>query len=221
MVMRFSVLIGPYARGDFNSSSDCDVLLINESEEALDLSNLPTEARSRVSFIKYDEATFRRLYQRGSLFLFHALREGVVLDGDQRAWAMLLAKFQVQDDYSAELAEIAKATDLLSRTRIFGGKYLTPLVNAFTEVKNACIFSLAHKSIYELNKARCFEIAIGHNIRSERLQLLKSFYDYSVRGVDTILPFDPNDVEVPVLLLKEANSVVKGMYRACGQRNHI
>lgn len=213
--MKYSILIGSYARGDFNENSDCDVLLVDTEESEFEISALSTGARKYVGFINYDEKTFLRLYEIGSLFLYHVLQEGVVIEGDRREWSHLRSSFVVQSNFINELNEIVKTTDLLSKTAIFGGKFLTPLVNAFTELKNACIFSLAHHGIYEFNKTKCFERSFENSDRYLRLKSLKSFYDYSVRSLDVQLPFDPNDGKVCATLLKMANTMAKELQNAC------
>jgi len=190
-------------------------LLINIEENAFDTSTLPIQEQSLISTICYNQETFFRLYNIGSLFLFHSFSEGVLLDGNAAEWENLKRTFRVQENFHAELLEIAKITRLLSNTRIFGGKYLTPLVNAFTELKNACIFSLAHHGIYEFNKTRCFDRALGLVDQEVQFKDLKAFYDFSVRGLDVGLPFDPNNDAVSSALLRGADTIVREICHAC------
>lgn len=213
--MKFALLIGSHARGDNDASSDCDVLLINIEESKFDISVLPVKDKSLINIIFYDEATFLRLIEIGSLFVFHVFQEGVLLEGDLKGWERLKSEFQVQSNFREELLEISETTKLLSKTKIFGGKYLTPLVNAFTELKNACIFSLAHHSVYEFNKKKCLEKALRRINKKLEYGELKYFYDYSVRGLDIPLPFDPNDKVMATTLLKGTNKVVREMCHAC------
>lgn len=42
----YSILIGSYARGDYNNNSDCDVVLINSSEASVDKDLLPIKKRN-------------------------------------------------------------------------------------------------------------------------------------------------------------------------------
>lgn len=213
--MKFALLIGSYARGDYDSSSDCDILLINIAENDFDTSALPIQEESLINPIYYDQTTFSRLYDIGSLFLFHSLSEGVLLEGNVSEWENLKRNFKVQQNFHEELTEISKITNLLSKTEIFGGRYLTPLVNAFTELKNACIFSLAHNGIYEFNKSRCFDLALGLMEQNVPFKELKAFYDFSVRGLDIKLPFDPNNGAISSSLLRGANTIVGEMCHAC------
>ena len=213
--MKFAIQIGSYARLDFNEKSDCDVLLIEISEHEFDLGKLPQVDLSIVNFVHYDQETFLRLHDIGSLFLFHTFFEGKLLAGNAEEWSSLKNKFSVQRNFQKELYEISKATQLLSETEIFGGKYLTPLVNAFTELKNACIFFLAHRKIYEFNKSRCFDLALKILEREAKIKELKAFYDYSVRTMTVNFPFNYSDDEISSSKLIEAHKIVLEMCNAC------
>lgn len=191
------------------------MLLINTDEQHFDFGMLPTKDRSIVNVIHYDLETFLRLYEIGSLFILHALMEGVILSGDQLEWSHLRKNFEVQKDFREELADISRATSLLAETKTFGGKYMTPLVNSFTELKNACIFFLAHHGVYEFNKARCFDLAFGLIGREVQFKELKAFYDYSIRCMEVPLPFEPSDEAISSSRLIDANIVVLEMCNAC------
>jgi predicted nucleotidyltransferase len=212
--MKFLILIGSHARGDADSFSDIDLLLINLSQCEFDYSSLIIGDLSLVNEVHYDLDTFWRLYSIGSLFLHHAFTEGSILYGDEKKWCELKRKFAVQKNFHNELLEINRTTNLLSHTNIFGGKYLTPLVNSFTELKNACIFSLAHNGIYAFNKSKCFDLSIGFSDREVQFKDLKAFYDYSIRGIDLQLPFDSNNEIISTSLLRDINTIVKEMCHA-------
>lgn len=211
----YAVLIGSYARGDNDLFSDCDVLLINIEECNFDVTKLPIQNKLLINYVSYDQKTFNRLYEIGSLFLYHALNEGILIEGNAINWCVLKNNFKVQKNFQTELFEIWQTTELLSKTFIFGGKYLTPLVNSFTELKNACIFSLAHQGIYEFNKNKCFDLSLKLIQGRSRFKELKAFYDFSVREINLELPFDPNLHKVSTLLLLDTNQIVKDMYYAC------
>lgn len=211
----YSILIGSYARGDYNTNSDCDIVLINSDEAGFDKDRLPIKKKELVNFISYDSTQFNSLYDSGSLFIYHILYEGIVIDGKQDSFNELKKNFHVQQRFNNELEKIYTATQLLAEVDIFGGKHLTPLVNAFTELKNACIFYLAHHSIYEFNKEKCFDKALtmlGHNTSIKKIKL---FYDYSIRSIDLNLPFNPNDIKESSSLLLETNKILRDMYHAC------
>ena len=77
-----AVLIGSYARGDFNLWSDVDVILISEFE------GRPVERLSRIDFppgfqvIPLTPEEFQRLVERGDGLALEAKTKGVVLRDD-------------------------------------------------------------------------------------------------------------------------------------------
>ena len=212
---KFIVLIGSYARGDYNEYSDCDVFRVGCEDADLDYSTLPVIDASLVSCIDYDKETFIKLYDAGSLFLYHVLYEGKLILGDKAIWQELKNGFSVQKDFRNELEEISSITELLSDIDIFGGKFLTPLVNAFTALKNASVFFLAHQGIYVFEKSQCLQLALPNSKMMPTLLSLKKFYDYSVRCQDFELPFDPNSLERCREVLLEVHRLTLGMKNAC------
>lgn len=211
----FVALIGSYARGDFNQYSDCDILRVNCGNAAIDYSALPVSDRSLVSCIDYDEEMFTKLYATGSLFLYHVFYEGRLISGDKALWQELKNSFSVQKDFKEEMEEIASVTEFLSDIDIFGGKFLTPLVNAFTELKNACVFFLAHRGIYVFEKTQCLRLALSNTTMLPTLLSLKQFYDYSIRSQELDLPFNPNSVERCREVLIEVHRLTLGLKNAC------
>src|SRR5258707_9239392 len=101
--MQFIILIGSFARGDANERSDCDLLVVNASaEEVGQIVGVPDGVVTNV--VTFTDETFLNLYRRGSLFLFHAFREGKLLWGDEKRWLSLGANFEVPQDYRREIA---------------------------------------------------------------------------------------------------------------------
>lgn len=217
--MKFSVVFGSQARGDFSDKSDFDILLVNMDKERFDYSIVPEKFRDKVDFVEYSEDEFLDFYNKGSLFLYHILKQGKVMEGSVITWKKLESEFIVQDDFSEELNRIRDTSKLIKNVSIFGGKYLTPLSNMFTELKNACIFSLAHKKVYEFNKKECLEAALPKNIYDKELNDLKHFYDYVVRG-QSYLPFSPNDVVKSEFLLETAVNSIEWLNDDCSIRNN-
>ncbi|MFQ1770423.1 nucleotidyltransferase domain-containing protein [Aeromonas veronii] len=68
-IMMYSILIGSYARGDYNANSDCDVVLINNDESNFDKNILSISNKELINFISYDNSQFKSLYDSGSLFI--------------------------------------------------------------------------------------------------------------------------------------------------------
>jgi hypothetical protein len=211
---KFVVLIGSFARGDSNQYSDCDVFRVGCEGMPIDYSALPVINQALVSCIDYDEQTFATLYKGGSLFLYHVFYEGKLIAGEVTLWEELRNGFSVQKDFSAELDEITLVTQFLSDVDIFGGKFLTPLVNAFTELKNACVFFLAHQEKYIFEKHECMQLALRDSVMLSKLLSLKMFYDFSVRGQDLVLPFDPNSWDECKDVLQEVHRLTLEMKNA-------
>jgi predicted nucleotidyltransferase len=214
-VSSFVVLIGSYARGDFNEYSDCDVFRVGCENINFDFSAIQVTVAAPVTFIDYDKETFSSLYEAGSLFIYHVLHEGQVIYGDKDIWNELKNNFVVQRDFRNELEEITLITNFLANTEMFGGKFLMPLVNAFTEIKNASIFFLAHRGQFVFEKTECMRLALASTMMLPTLLSLKKFYDYSVRGLDLDLPFDPNSSEKCSEVLLEVHRLAMEMKNAC------
>lgn len=106
------------------------------------------------------------------------LHEGRLISGDKEMWLQLQKGFAVQRNFSKELEEISLVTEFLSNVDIFGGRFLTPLVNAFTELKNASIFSLAHRGVYVFEKTKCLQLSLTNSKLLPELLGLKKFGEF-------------------------------------------
>jgi len=76
------ILTGSYARGDFDKSSDIDIVLITQREASRRelFSRLPASPiRSLVSLHPISSASFVTMYQNGNLFVRHVITEGKTL----------------------------------------------------------------------------------------------------------------------------------------------
>jgi hypothetical protein len=207
----FAVLVGSCARGDQESTSDCDVLLCGIKEAQVDTGLLPVNPQMVVNYISYDAAEFMEQFDAGSLFLQHAFSEGHILIGDICDWNNLRGRFVVTRDFSTQLADIQDATLLLSKVQIFGGCFLTPLVSAFSHVKNASMYALARRGVYEFHKEECIRRAVQDLEAASLMCSLRAFYNYSIRGLDVALPFLTTDVASAIRGLRVAHDVVTGL----------
>jgi hypothetical protein len=93
--------IGSSARGDGDRWSDRDILVIATGEELsrLDLAY----AKRGASVVSLTPRKFRYLASRGSLFLKHAIDEGVLLEGVRDEWRVLSNKWHSTGDYAHEI----------------------------------------------------------------------------------------------------------------------
>ena len=214
-VERFVALIGSQSRGDYDARSDCDVLVIGSASPELP-STLEKEYGPKLSLVTYDWKTFHHLYKGGSLFLYHALSEGQLLEGNVSSWHKLRDRFSVQTDFRVELAQCLARIRWFDHPSVFGGHFLTPLVFAFTQVKNASIFFLAHNGIRLFNKTEAIRTA-AQRIDFQDIKVLlclRDFYDYSLRNASLVLPFAPEDEEAGTAALKTVSQFVRRLQHA-------
>lgn len=73
------VLYGSRARGDDDALSDCDVLVVGELQEDIEVDYASS---MQLSIVRYSWSEFSAMAQYGSLFLWHLYNEGIVLRGD-------------------------------------------------------------------------------------------------------------------------------------------
>lgn len=180
----FGLLVGSRARGDADVRSDTDVLVVGEASP-LHLERLRLRYGSEPQCTTFDLPTFEHLHSIGSLFLQHAFLEGRLLWGSKSGWAQYRRSFVVQRTFLAEIRRCVASCRWLDQPTVFGGHYLAPYVHAFKHVKNASIFFLAHRREYVFAKEAAIARAgaIISFASCTPLFGLRTFYDYSVRGL--------------------------------------
>lgn len=167
--------------------------------------------------MSYSQADFLRLFEAGSLFLHHCFDEGILWSGHEQSWRSLGKRFVVQKDFSSEIGKCISTCRLILKPEIFGGHYLAPFVNAYTQLKNASIFFLAQRQIYRFNKDQAIReaAALLRFCDSETITSLRDIYDYSVRGLDLPLPFPLDSVIHGNRVLRIASDYMKRISDAC------
>jgi predicted nucleotidyltransferase len=171
----FIVLIGSVARSEFNYDSDIDICRI---DSAYGVSRRKCWPLGPINYVDYDLNTFNKLYYSGSLFIYHILREGKLLYGEQIKWQKYIDDFRLKDDFSGELQKIKDNMGLFEDIDMFGGKHLSLYSNLYKLVKNYSIFYLADKKIFEFNKERAMRRIFGDHYN----RLLIDAYNYFERG---------------------------------------
>jgi hypothetical protein len=217
MKSSFVVLIGSQARGDADSRSDVDVLVVGEPHER-ELDALAGEFRAPINIVTFSNSDFNRLTRAGSLFIGHCFSEGRLLSGSIEAWARRAQCFSVKSSFSDEVKKCTIVCRFLSsNTAMYGGHYLAPLVTAYSQIKNASIFCLAHHRIYLFNKdAAILEAAsLVKYEEGETLKDLRNFYDYSVRNQDPSLPFALDNIEHGERALEQVTRFAQRIEYAC------
>ena len=102
------LLYGSYARGDYDSTSDVDVLRIATSRASGELID------GRISLRTYDIKDLLAMARRGSLFVLHLVQEAKPLHDPRGFLGDLSATFQKPDSYASEAQRtLAPASALL------------------------------------------------------------------------------------------------------------
>jgi predicted nucleotidyltransferase len=145
----FIVLIGSVARKDYNSNSDIDICRINLKRSITRRELWP---QGPINYIDYNKEVFNHLYKTGSLFIYHILNEGILLNGNMKIWERYKTNFKVQSDFSREITKLVDTTYVFKDLDIFGNTFLSLYSNLYNIVKNFAIFYLANNKKYLFNK---------------------------------------------------------------------
>lgn len=155
---QFTLLIGSCARGTSTFESDIDVVRIGH-RRAADVSVIPevADVLGPLSYVDYDQATFFRLYNKGSLFIKHILSEGRLLGGSKSAWSLLQRSFRVQEDFTQEIESQFELYRWLRDPSQFEGAEYALLSYTFRALKNLGVFSMAQEGRYIFEKREVLE----------------------------------------------------------------
>lgn len=153
-----AVLYGSVARGDVESHSDIDLLVLCRSGQkraliqAVEAGPLGKFDRLSLAIYSHQEITF--LQRSRSLFLLHLKREADILFERGCFLSTVLSKFQAKPSYQADLCESFALLDPL-RTRVIGSpndlhrlSYIYSLFRVFG------VYLLADRGIYEFSKSK-------------------------------------------------------------------
>lgn len=99
-------LYGSHARGDVNSCSDIDVLIVGG-----DCFHRWNE--EKVSFSRYPTALLSMLADTGSLFLLHLKQDAIVYRDPERTLERLMARYRAPRSYGAVRAELRVLLNVL------------------------------------------------------------------------------------------------------------
>jgi len=168
--MTFTLLIGSFARGTGDLHSDIDILRIGHARSV----NRPEyiDRRLPISYIDYDMEAFTKLYDEGSLFLYHAFFEGRLLSGDKARWARLKRHFIVSGDFKDSISEYIEVLAYIDEYPDYENSSVPYLSNIFKCLKNIGIFRLASKKHYDFEKMVALELGCGLNISVARTLIL-------------------------------------------------
>lgn len=171
------ILIGSVARQDYFERSDIDICRINSDVIINRELNWP---KGPINYIDYDFETFEHLNKLGSLFIYHILEEGVLLQGNLDYWESLKSSFSFKGNkFKEEINSTIELNTVLKDIEMFGNHYLTLFSNLFTNVKNFSIFHLAGNGIYLFNKEQAIKKVFG----DYHYDLLIDSYNFFERGI--------------------------------------
>ncbi|WP_153066815.1 hypothetical protein [Xanthomonas arboricola] len=143
------VEIGSSARGDGDYWSDRDVLVIAAAAE------LPgIEARlsaKGASVVSLTHGKFDWLASKGSLFLKHAIDEGVILDGASGCWESLTNRWCSNGDYSQEIQSNLNFLPMLRCIPTQADAAATAVDIMVCSVRNILIRELASRGIFSFS----------------------------------------------------------------------
>jgi hypothetical protein len=168
---------------------------------------------TEINEIVYSPGDFQNFYDKGSLFIYHALTEGKLLSGDVNSWNDLIEKFVVQKNYTREINRILEVSQYFKDPSIFGGTFLTAFSNSFVELKNCSIFFNAHHGKYIFNKHQSIQSLNSLTCWEPRFLEFHKYYDYSVRKQCVSLPFKNLSKEEQEDLLISVHEIIKEMYK--------
>lgn len=192
------VLFGSYARGDYKDLSDIDILVITDSYLKIsDINkNIPKSIKSeKISIVTYPLSDFNELFNEGSLFIAHLIREGKILFDDGSYEKIAKRDFKVSDEFLNEQIRIQiNKLALYQDLSRFNNIHINCLDHFFAIFKNIVLLSLAKKGLLEFNKEKAFQLFKSkfskHTEAIEKLMELQNFHILSSKGLKRELPFN-------------------------------
>lgn len=157
--MKFTLLIGSFARGTGDLHSDIDILRVGHTQSVMRPANI--DRRLPMSYVDYDLASFSKLYDEGSLFLYHAFFEGRLISGDKAKWRQLKENYVISCDFQDSIKEYLEVLAYIDGFPDYEYSCVPYLSNIFKCLKNVGIFKLASKKHYDFEKTAALEIGCG------------------------------------------------------------
>ncbi len=163
----FTILIGSFARGTGGENSDLDILRIGHTKSVIKPDNISKAIP--ISYIDYDYSVFLDLFEQGSLFLYHAFKEGVLLNGEEGKWEQFKEKFVVTNDHTDSIREYISLLEFIDEYPEYELSFIPFLSNIFKAVKNIGIFKLAENGEYIFDKELALMQGCGLNLSQAKI----------------------------------------------------
>ena len=155
----FTILIGSFARGTGTQISDLDILRVGHNRSIQRPSNI--DECIPVSYVDYEMDTFLKLHGDGSLFLYHAFYEGILLEGNKTIWMKYKNCFSVAEDFTASIQEYLEVLSYIDNYPEYEKSVLPFLSNIYKCLKNIGVFRLASEKNYQFDKSLALEKGCG------------------------------------------------------------
>ena len=195
-------LYGSVARGDASLWSDIDLLVIGKDLRPSRLRRAASlqKVLARTTFLCYCRETFESRAAKGSSFLIHIKREGIILyDRTRILKAFILTDFVPKLDIGGEIGlQLGRLQPYFVSSR-YRGNFLFPLAHIFTIAKAIAMLGLAKFGVFEFNRGRAlaqfaeFYPSVKEDVA--RVQALRPFYSLVAKRKPEPLPFPYSNCE--------------------------
>ena len=210
--VRTIILFGSLARGDHNSTSDIDLLLITREkvekrqiEKTIPKSLVP---KRNLAFSVYSQNQIDSAYKEGILFLVHVLKEGRIVYDDGFFKELSSSPFTLSPRrIRLSLRIFEQRLEAGDDLEMFDHHFVKLLSNYYSIAKSIAFILLAIDGQYLFNKKKAFEtLSVKYPIyrgKIKKLSELEPFYLRAARRSDIEYPFDPADAEQKVIEARE------------------
>lgn len=209
--VRTIILFGSLARGDYNTSSDIDLLLITREKlekrqikKAVPKSLIPTK---NLALSVYSQTQMDSAYKDGILFLVHVLHEGRILYDDGFFKELSSLPFNPsQRRMWLSLQIFEQRLGVADNLEMFDNHFVKLLSNYYSIAKSIAFILLASDGRYIFNKKKAFEMLSDkypvYREKIRKLSELEPFYAKTARLRKAEYPFNPIDAEKRVIELQ-------------------
>lgn len=210
--VRTIILFGSLARGDYNSLSDIDLLLITRKKlEKRQIKKVIPKTlipEKNLALSVYSQNQIDSAYKEGILFLVHVLKEGKILYDDGFFKELSSSPFYPSPRrMSLSLQIFEQRLEVGDNLEIFDKHFVKLLSNYYSIAKSIAFILLAIDDQYVFNKKKAFEMISAkypvYREKIRKLNELKPFYTRAHRGRDAEYPFNPVDAEERVIELRK------------------
>jgi predicted nucleotidyltransferase len=195
------LLIGSVSRGDYNETSDIDLVVITDVDVPMakitrGLPKSELEER-RLSILPYRKSLFRKRYLWGNLFIRHVVEEGKVLFDTGFYEELLKAPLSDSSEETRFELELVKKRLYMCNNNLkaFNNLFIDFFTRMYRLSAETAIVGVALAGKPEFNRHDAFkrfaEVYPGVRKEIKDLERLEPFSLAVTRGADVKLPFSP------------------------------